>query len=359
VRVLSIYSDRSFLATDATPHAAVLAPFWGPNPEPPGDPSRGRFDRFVSRGRSFLRLTTLEECDVGVFPQDWQGVEKDEIAIGNARRFARACAAAAKPMVVFHWTDADEPADLDAFVFTTSLLRSRRRPREFALPAWSEDFVERYAGGRLPVRRRGARPVVGFCGQSSEPATAPTTRSGRLRRSAGARKRALLRRAGRLSSGHVARARALDRLTRDRSVTTNFVVRDDFWAGAIPGGVPDPAALRRARREYVANMVASDYILCARGDGNFSYRLYETLSCGRIPVFVDTDCVLPLDFELDWRRYCVWVDESELEQIGEKVAAFHEGLRDAGFADLQRECRRLWETHLSPEGFFAHLRDHF
>ena len=113
------------------------------------------------------------------------------------------------------------------------------------------------------------------------------------------------------------------------------------------------------RREYVQNMVDSDYVLCARGGGNFSYRLYETLSCGRIPVFVDTDCVLPLESAIDWKGTCVWVDESDLNEIGSRVAAFHAALTPAEFADRQRACRRLWETHLSPQGFFAHFHEHF
>ena len=71
---------------------------------------------------------------------------------------------------------------------------------------------------------------------------------------------------------------------------TNIVLRPSFYGGAAGG---DPDAQLQARTGYVENLVASDYVLCARGAGNFSYRLYETLSCGRIPVFVDTDCVLP------------------------------------------------------------------
>ena len=98
---------------------------------------------------------------------------------------------------------------------------------------------------------------------------------------------------------------------------------------------------------------------CARGAGNFSYRLYETLSCGRIPVFVDTDCVLPDEDMIDWRSLCVWVDESELDEIGERVAAFHAAYDDSSFRELQHECRRVWLERLSPEGWFEHLDRYF
>jgi hypothetical protein len=154
------------------------------------------------------------------------------------------------------------------------------------------------------------------------------------------------------------RAKAL-RLLRDHDgIDTNFLERERFLGGAISRGRLDPAAMRRVRDEYVRNMVESDYVLCSRGAGNFSYRLYETLSCGRIPVFVETDTVLPYDFVLDWRDYCVWVDESELESIGDRVLAFHNNLGEHEFVELQRECRRFWEEYLAPEGFFGRFHEH-
>jgi hypothetical protein len=106
-------------------------------------------------------------------------------------------------------------------------------------------------------------------------------------------------------------------------------------------------------------MIASDYVLCARGTGNYSYRLYEALSLGRIPVFVDTDCVLPYDFAIDWPSYGVWIDRRSVKHIGERVAEFHAGLSDEGFMELQRRCRLLWEEYLSPLGFFSKFRLHF
>lgn len=85
--------------------------------------------------------------------------------------------------------------------------------------------------------------------------------------------------------------------------------------------------------------MGSDYVLCARG-GDFSYRLYETLSYGRIPVFVDTDCVLPYDSEIKWKDYCVWVDEKEVNRIGERSRSF------------MKHCliHSLWSSNGNAEG---------
>ena len=82
--------------------------------------------------------------------------------------------------------------------------------------------------------------------------------------------------------------------------------------------------------------------------GNFSHRLYETFICGRIPIFVNTDCVLPFDGlthspGIDWKRYMVWCEESEVHAIGDIVADFHARLTPEAFLELQRDGRRLWE----------------
>src|SRR5690348_10556617 len=139
-------------------------PFWGTNPEPPDDPDNGRFDRYAETGGLFLRLTSLADCDVAVFPQNWESA--GDQALELAQPFSAACRAAGKTPVVFSGADATEPLDVDAVVFRTSLLRSRRRSNEFALPAWSEDFLRNHLGGELRTREKQVWPVVGFCGNT-------------------------------------------------------------------------------------------------------------------------------------------------------------------------------------------------
>ena len=107
---------------------------------------------------------------------------------------------------------------------------------------------------------------------------------------------------------------------------------------------------------FFSNIYDNDYTLCIRGNGNWSYRFYQTLACGRIPIFVDTDCVLPLSTHIDWKKYCVWIDRSDLKQIGEAVTDFHASLSESDFMDLQMSCRALWEEHFTPKGFMDNLK---
>ena len=58
---------------------------------------------------------------------------------------------------------------------------------------------------------------------------------------------------------------------------------------------------KQLRFEFIRNILSSDYTLCFRGSGNYSLRFYETLCLGRIPLFINTDCKLPFEDEINWR----------------------------------------------------------
>lgn len=354
--VLRIFSDREFLPPGCA-HAILLYPFWGKNPEKEHELTRGRFDAYEATGRRCFEAVPLAQAGLAVVPYDWFGDAPNPLA---SRLIAQA-SAAGKRSVVFCNRDFDgEISVTHCTVFRTSFYRSKRKPWEFAQPTWSEDLVERYLGGRLPLREKSSTPTVGYCGYAApERDTFRERWVAPLRRvRGGSRLLGALRVGINEHPGARLRARAVWLLARSASVRTNFLLRRAFWNGALDGP-PDAEFLRQTRQEFVQNMMESDYILCVRGAGNFSYRLYETLSCGRIPVFVDTDCVLPCEEWIDWRNLCVWVDQTDLPHIAERVAAFHDALSPAEFEERQRECRRVWEQWLSPTGFFANFHRHF
>jgi hypothetical protein len=341
-----IWSDPAAVP-DGAPHFVLFDPFWGPGTAPnPAHPMSGRYERYVARGRDLFALTDVADAEAAVLPAAWEEYELRPKSRALAEEFARVAARANKPLVVFYWSDSTDPVPLEgAYVFRTSLYRSQRRPRERAMPAFSVDIVERYLGGELPLREWREQSVVGFCGTAGvDPGLLGRART-LYRRARGARPKPL-----------TIRGRACLAVRRSKGISANFIFRPQFWAGAIgKDGSMDFRVAQRAREEFVRNMVDSDYVLCVRGGGNFTYRLYETLSCGRIPLFIDTDCVLPLEEEIDWRSLCVWVDQSELESAASRVAEFHEALGPDAFREHQLRCRETWLASLSAEGFFSRL----
>jgi hypothetical protein len=135
-------------------------------------------------------------------------------------------------------------------------------------------------------------------------------------------------------------------------VTTNFIYRKHYRAGATT-----PSERQKTTQEYFKNIKNSDYVLCVRGAGNFSVRLYETLMMGRIPVFVDTDCLLPLENSIAWKEHCVWVSWKDRHLIANKVIDFHDALTDEAFKELQLKNRVLWKETLSLSSLLNFIKD--
>jgi hypothetical protein len=149
------------------------------------------------------------------------------------------------------------------------------------------------------------------------------------------------------------RRQILEALARSPQVETDFIQRTKYQADAHTAEMK-----LKVRQEYLENILHTDYTVCVRGGGNFSVRLYETLAMGRIPILVDTDCLLPFAGDPRWRECCVFIEQHEIPQIAEKVAKFHDRLTANDFVRLQHEARRFWEERLSFNGFFTHFSEH-
>ena len=124
------------------------------------------------------------------------------------------------------------------------------------------------------------------------------------------------------NDGIYLRKLAMSHLNASRRVETSFIVRDAYFGGNLD-------LKGRVRTEYIRNILDSDYVLCVRGNGNFSFRFFETMSLGRTPVLIDTDCVLPFDFVHDYKSLCVIVPEDKVHQVAQRVAEFHACFDDA------------------------------
>jgi hypothetical protein len=344
---LKIYSSRDFMPL-GIPYVALLYPFWG---MPRSERSPSIYTRFMSIGADHFRMVSDAEADFFVLPFDWRytirGIARTEQDAERARiaaqRFGDRASSLGKRLIVFYVGDTDEELPLpNTVVFRTSLRRGLR-PNEFAMTVFFEDFVGRRLGSCLPIRPKLQYPSVGFCGFAGYRLMPDISIWRKTRRAARWVRDGL--------PTPTVRERAMKHLQGHPSVVTDFVLGEH--------GIGRDSYGQLARDAFHRNLINTDYTLCARGIGNWSIRFFETLAFGRIPLFIDTESVLPYDFETDYKDYCVWVDSGEIERIGEYLVAFHDDLDDTSFADLQRACRRVWGQRLTPEGFFSNFHEHF
>lgn len=287
------------------------------------------------------RLTEAREAEIAVLPCSFDVTD----AVDLRRRVNGAEAHGLRTIVT-------AAHDLEPLLPSASMVLLHPGPTRGAQPfaaalAIPYFFTDRSIG--RPTRQGEDRPSVAFCGQAAVnwPASMVQT-SQRAVEWAINRYRPL--RVTPPIRGHVSlRSRAIDSLRQDDRVDDRFIIRDRYRAGAN-----SEAERSRTQAEFDDNLRSSTYALCVRGTGNFSARFYEALSFGRVPLFVDTSCVLPFEDEIDWRERCVWVEESEVGEIADRLVAEHDRDDPAGLRS-ETGLRALWEDRLTQSGFFRHL----
>ena len=104
----------------------------------------------------------------------------------------------------------------------------------------------------------------------------------------------------------------------------------------------EPTATPEARRaglaRYAEMVQRSKFILCPRGHGASSFRLYETLSAGRVPVVVGDQWLVPP--RVDWDSAIIRVPERSGHLIPEILEH-----AEAGWEEKAAAARALWDQH--------------
>jgi hypothetical protein len=293
----------------------------------------GQFDSFNAQASRWFALADPDEADVFVYPHR-ADEDPDQVA-----RVAEQAARRQVGCVFFAWGDADAPVSVPyGAVYRQSLYSDKKLPNERAMPAFCAD-PRLATGAPIASRQLRPQPAVGFYGFVGNPL-----------------QRSLYRLGGRGDKADrlAFRARILKNLARHPAIESKFIWRRANWAGNPDRAQRNPDNNLRDWRNFVANLGDSDYSLAVRRKGNFCYRFYEILAAGRIPIFVNARSVLPFEDEIVWRQQCVWVEESQIDRIGEIVMDFHRSLSPERFTAIQQANRRLWENRLSPLGFYQH-----
>ena len=302
--------------------------------------------------RLFQLVGSPSQADVVLLAYKWSHyVNRGHIA--QAEQAAQGAQSASKPFIVF--CAGDFPARLpfdNALLFETAGYRSALGyVYHSGQPIFLPDYRQLYCQNGWQPRPKTARPVVGFCGLAGGSALQLLSR-----RAANLGQRLSYRLGWRKwepppFETSSFRQRVLGQFASSPGIDTNFILRKKYRAGV--SGEKDPH--HPSRLEFVGNILNTDYTVCMRGGGNFSVRFCETLSLGRIPLFIDTDCLLPWHDQLDYKAHFPWIEMHELPHAAEKLLDFHHSLTDSGFIDLQHACRKLWEEQFTADGFYTRL----
>jgi hypothetical protein len=101
---------------------------------------------------------------------------------------------------------------------------------------------------------------------------------------------------------------------------------------------------------FITDVLASKFVLCPRGAGPATYRLFEVMSLGRCPVIISDDWV-PIK-GIDWSKCSVFVREREIAQIPSMLRN-----RKLDPEELGQNARAMWEKHFADRPKFRHMFD--
>lgn len=145
------------------------------------------------------------------------------------------------------------------------------------------------------------------------------------------------------------RRKVLKILKSDNRVEASFIYRNKFMGSN---------ASEYHKNEYFQNMLSNDYIVCIRGSGNFSFRLFEAISNGKIPIIIDTNITLPFNDLINWDKICIKVAEKDISSLPDLLIEFHSSITNEDFKRLQFKIKKIWHSYFEVESFYFVLSDY-
>lgn len=289
----------------------------------------------------FELAKTPEEADFLLIPHDYFSAARHPEYV---QEYVGLAEKTGKKILIFDHSDFDAEIPVpNSIIFRVSQYRYKMKKNEIIMPPIIEDL----GASGIEIRKKGSQPVVGFCGWAGF--------IGLKDRMKYTSKIAFASISSLVSSyaaihkpGLYFRRRAIAAVRLSDKLTSNFLIRNTY-SGHRETISLDPA---EARRQYVQNIIDSDLILAPKGDGNYSNRFYEIMSLGRIPILIDTDCVLPLEDQVDYNSCILRVSYDKIDDLPQIIADRYAAMDDEAFRAMQLKARDTFETCLAADKFF-------
>lgn len=95
----------------------------------------------------------------------------------------------------------------------------------------------------------------------------------------------------------------------------------------------------------------SKYMLCPRGYGLNSFRLYEAFQLNCVPVIITDKSYLPWQDELNWSEFSILIDENNLSHIDEIL----KNIDDEQYNKLLTTGKNLYSSYFTLNGMYDNI----
>lgn len=148
------------------------------------------------------------------------------------------------------------------------------------------------------------------------------------------------------SNTHSIRTRVLQLSSPCAYLNDTFGARDRI--NSLNEPEKQQAAQLAYRKQYSDALYDAKFILCPRGFGTSTFRIFEAMRCGRVPVIISDEWQPPAG--PDWERCSVRIAQKDIE----KIPSILEDLSSEA-ATMGTAARSNWLQWFSPEVSFHHL----
>lgn len=253
------------------------------------------FTKLFFNGKNILEKTNnIEDSDYCLLPFRFNLNDERMYSIcNNAKKYNK------KVLAFFNDDDFSSfPIPENLILFRTSLLRSYKRNNEHVFPVILPDlYVDDYIS---------PENSIGFC--------------------------------GRYAHGREEIISEINKINYKK----NIILRDGYWFH----WATTEKDLFKSKIEYNQNLLQNKYILCYKGNGNYSWRFYEALMFDRIPILIDSDIELPFKNQIQWNKHIIHIQKNDIKNLDEILKNFNVNTM---------ENRKLWIKYFSSEGFVKNI----
>jgi hypothetical protein len=298
------YRRELFKGYSGLCESVFCAPFEDPKKFKEDKFENDRFSNLINLGSEYLEFVDINDCDYVILPYKWDNYSQITSDIINESKLH------GKKIIALHNDDFEPLRRLheeDGYLFTTTLVKGKRKSNEFSFPAFSGDFFK--DDYKFNLNRS-----FGFCGGIT----------------------------------HHLRQDVLSIIYNSKEIKSDLIIRQGFWAPEL--------SKDEARIQFLNNMINNTFIICIRGAGNFSYRLYESMMMGRIPIIIDSDSIFPFDDVIDYNSFSFRIDHREFINIIKILKDISNKLSDNDIMDMQKNSRNIWREYMSPEGWIKNFK---
>ena len=349
---MKIYFDKKLIQHE---YISFLAPLlWLPDFEIWWE-DKNQIKERTEKGKTIIFSTTKKDCDYFVYPKYFLLDHWKELS-----EYAHEAKKHKKKVIVFSYGEIDDYINIDNNIIWFKRSTKKENPNnEYCLPPFPEDFLK-YNNNNIPLIQEtpSKKYSIGYVWYAdyynlrSRLYYVGTRIIWLICRIKWIKKILMKIKNDRIYSklvnawiGNYFRGKVIRVIKKQKKYKFNFIQRKHALTTETKNEM---------RKQYIENLIESDFVLLIRWFWNYSIRQYEALSLGKIPIYIDTWAKLPFTEDIPYDDIFIKVPIWEIEKVEiyiEKYINNHKG----ELQKTQKKIRFFYENFFIMTAYYKKI----